>query len=151
MVHTTFLALLIASTLVWFVPRLFLMHSEELSGEELIRADPRLTWIGKGYPFLLVLWCLFLASVYIALGIWVRDRVGSRVYLLLTAWSAGVAVLDGLVAVRAGVYPMPTRLTYRYVYEDGARLRRIGVFQIAFGLVVTVAAIFLVLVVPEVF
>jgi hypothetical protein len=143
-----FWVFLVASLATVYGPRLFLMHDEELPGEDLMKRNPSLAWIGKRYPLLLDLWCLFTALIYTAIGVWFKDRVGNQIYLAVTAWLVSIAVFDGSIAFRTGVYPVPTRGKCRYVYEDGVRLRRIGLLQIFFAIVVIVVILLLIFVAP---
>jgi hypothetical protein len=132
--------LLIASAITWGGPRLFFLRdNKELSGEELAVINPSFAWIGKRYPFLTILWCS--VGALIAAGtIWFKDS-GIQIYRLAAALGAYFSVVDALIAIRTGVYPMPSKGGYHYVYEDGVRLRRIGLYQLAFAIAVTAATI----------
>jgi hypothetical protein len=142
--ETAILPLLIVY-LVLYGPQIVLWCKKELSGKELIEIDPRFDWIGTRYPFIQIMWCLLTGLPYVAAVIWFKIEEGDRVLYLIVAWLATVAILDGFVAVRTGVYPVPRPLKYLYVYEDGNYLRRIGALQLSLALVVTIVAILLVL------
>ncbi len=132
--------------LIIYGPHFLLWRKRELSGQKLIEIGPNLGWIGKRYPLIQILWCLLTGLPYVAIGI--RFRIaeeGDRLIYLIVAWLASVAILDGFIAVRTGVYPVPRPLEYLYVYENGNYLRRIGALQLSLALVVTVVAILLVL------
>ena len=134
-------ALWIASALIWCVPRLFfLRNNKELSGEELTALNPSCAWIRKGYPLLMVAMLLVVALIYAIVNIWFKDR-GISIYRLGVTLITYLSIVDAIVAVRTGAYPMPSKGKYRYVYEDGMRLRRIGLYQLGFATAVTVTAI----------
>ncbi len=143
-IETAILPLLIAYMVV-HGPSFLLWRKKELSGKELIEIEPGLDWIGKRYPIVQTLWCLLTALPYIAAGIGFKIEEADRVLYLSVAWLATVAILDGFIAVRAGVYPVPRQLKYLYVYENGNYLRRIGALQLSSALVVAVVAILRVL------
>ncbi len=138
-----FLILLIASGLIWLVPRLFIPgDNKELSAEELTAVNPSLAWIGKGYPFFMGLSLLLVITlIYVAANIWFKDRE-LQVWRLTAIWATFLSIADSLIVLCTGVYPMPTsKVDCRYVYEDGMRLRRIGLYQLIFAVALTAAAI----------
>ena len=145
MTFETAILVLLIPYLVIYGPHFLLWRKKELSGKELIEIEPRLDWIGKRYPIIQALWCLLTALPYIAVGIGFSIKERDRVLYLGVAWLATVAILDGFIAVRAGVYPVPRPLKYLYVHENGNYLRRIGALQLSSALVVTIVAILLVL------
>ncbi len=131
----------IVSGLVWCVPRLFFLRdNKELTAEELTVINPSCAWIRKGYPFLMVGMFLVAALIYATVNIWFKDR-GIWIYRLGVTLITYLLVVDALIALRSGVYPMPSKGKYRYVYEDGMRLRRIGLYQLVFAIAITAVAI----------
>ncbi len=136
-----FWVLLVASGLIWCVPRLFFLRdNKELLGEDLAAINPSFAWIEQGYPFLIVPLILVGALIYAAANIWFANR-GPQILRLTAILTIYLSIVDSLIAIRTGVYPMPSKGGYRYIYEDGTRLRHIGLYQLFFAIAVTVAAI----------
>jgi hypothetical protein len=131
----------IASVAIVYLPQDLLSRKEKLSGKELAKIAPGSSWVGEIYPFIQILWLVLAGLFYVAVGIGQQVKEVDRFLCLLVAWLLSDAVLDGLIAVHTGVYPVPTRGgKYLYVHENSSHLRRIGRIQISLALVMTIAA-----------
>lgn len=138
-----FLTLAVISLGVVYGPRLPLMHNKKFSGTDLAQSQPDFAWVRSGYPLIQITWCLITALVYLLMGILFKNSLGNRGVLFFVAWFAGIGILDGLFAVYTRIYPAPIRTGYFYAYENGLRLRSIGLIQLLCGVIVVGATIFL--------
>jgi hypothetical protein len=138
--HKSVVLLIIAAVVV-YSSRLILMRKEELTGKELAQAVPRLSWVGRYFPILAFGWIAFITIVCIALGLRFRAEASRGGLYLFAAALASYAVVEGLFAVRVGVYPIPMASMFYYVYEEGVGLRRTGLVYAALAFAVVVAAI----------
>ena len=136
-----FVILLLAGFAVIEIPRLILWNSKEVSGYDL--AD-LVAWGGDmrwAYPVLGLLWTLIMGAIHLLLFKPLEASIGSIAYCLFGSFAASFAVFEGLFAMVTGVVSTSTRFSYRYVYENGQRNRRIGLIELGAGLTVMAMSI----------
>ena len=82
-----------------------------------------------------------MATVYVAGMLWLFLKVGFRSVYFESSIVAAAMLNEGVFAIFTGIYPLPIKVNY-YVYGR-SDLKRIGLAQSLFALVVIIASVFL--------
>lgn len=120
----------IGSVAVIFFSRYCLRNHPKLSGEKIAQMRPDLPSIKFTYNLqqTVIALALFLAGIAISNSFGIRDM---RMVIIFFPWFSGLAIFDGIFALKTHVYPTTSKANWdQFVLDEGDSLRWIAYSQI---------------------
>jgi len=103
-------------------------NDKELTTEEVVAIAPAAAQIRWDHQVLGSLWALGSIVGLLSFDWWFNHGQGISPPIIGLALTS-VAIFDGFFAERTGIYPVSDRLRFRYVYDNGPRIKRLGKIQ----------------------
>ncbi len=129
--------LVAAGFIAIYLPRLFVVHKEKLSGKQFVKRYPEfLWWIQIEY------WVDFFLFFLLFLGafrgiIWLQTPLSFGLFSIVMA---GMAFFNGFLTISTGIYRVPyPKMPYLYIFD--INLRRIGWYQVILSAITILTAI----------
>jgi len=112
-----------------------------MSLHELIQMHPQFAWLRRGYQFMLAL--IFLPLVIFAIYIVMyQEQFGEQFFLLFVPFVSAFSLLNGVLAVALGIYPLwVTKYTIRYWYDREKKKSWVSELQIGLALIMIPASL----------
>jgi hypothetical protein len=124
-----------------FAPMIASIRTPTIENYELAATKPHLTWLAYHYYRIQALVFLGILLVLVVLSLWLGQmQMSHGVALTICSCLCGQGILDSVIAIKTGVYPIPSRsVPVRFIANDGPRLRRLGLYHLLFSLSVITA------------
>jgi len=117
-------------------------HYPKITGSELAKQHPELTWITIAYPILSIVWFLIfgMLPIYLTISSASDSFMPFQVTLYILGGAIGsISILHGFLGLLTNVFPIPRKRNRLYVYNDD--LQMTAMLLLATGIFVIIIAL----------